>query len=142
MNPSVVREIEDALRRAGCGIRRRPPLPMPRDEKKPEAKEKPAPSFRGRPVTAQLLLDVVCHVTGLTPSELRGEGRQKHLARARHIYAFAARKRAGWSYPRIAKAINRADHSTVLHGVMKVEMHRAYFEPELTQVFTHLGVKS
>lgn len=58
--------------------------------------------------------------TGLSPAAIRSKNRCQHYSRARHIVAYALRKRTAWSYPQIAKYIGRKDHTTALHGFKNI----------------------
>ena len=54
---------------------------------------------------------------GVTVDEIKGRSRLGPVAAARQD-AFLALRQAGWSFPRIGRAMGR-DHSTVMHGVAR-----------------------
>ena len=58
---------------------------------------------------------------GLRPEELLGNKRSKRASRARHIAMYLCRKLTDASLIEIARAMGRKDHSTVIHGIKKVE---------------------
>ncbi|MEN6302287.1 MAG: helix-turn-helix domain-containing protein [Armatimonadia bacterium] len=74
---------------------------------------------------------------GVSITDLRSERRHAKSVRARQIYFFVARKLTPRSLPAIGREAGDRDHSTVLHGVRKVEAKRAHFEPELSQILAH-----
>ncbi|MEL6478114.1 MAG: helix-turn-helix domain-containing protein [Pseudomonadota bacterium] len=70
-------------------------------------------------VPLQPVCDAVRSMYGVTHDQLRGDGQQDHLIRARTLLAVAARRR-GISNSRIGRAINR-DRSTVADMIGKAE---------------------
>ena len=56
---------------------------------------------------------------GVTVAEIKGRSRLGPAAAARQD-VFLALREAGWSFPRIGRAMGR-DHSTVMHGVAVAE---------------------
>lgn len=60
-------------------------------------------------------------VTGLKPQDIRERTRRKNIVRARQAMMFALRRRTLWSTTQIGNFLNLKDHTTVLHGVRKVE---------------------
>ena len=54
---------------------------------------------------------------GVTVAEIKGRSRLGPAAAARQD-VFLALREAGWSFPRIGRAMGR-DHSTVMHGVAR-----------------------
>lgn len=57
---------------------------------------------------------------GLTLAQLRGESRRAHIVAARHQAFYICHKQLCRSLPKIGRYFNR-DHTTVLHGIRKVE---------------------
>lgn len=129
-------EIIEALRAAGCGILRRPspetPPDMPADRVVPVEKIPRAV----RTNNLKTIRSVVAAVCGISVNEMISERRHYPVCRARQIFYFAARELTPASLPAIGKACNGKDHSTVLHGIKKVEADREAFEPELSRVLT------
>lgn len=126
-------EIVEALRAAGCGILRRPiAIPAPRV---PAAKKLPDTAGR-RDMRA--IRDTVAAVCSIDAATLIGVRRAVPVCRARHIFYFVARELNGASLSQIGKACGHRDHTTVLHGIRKVEADRAAFEPELGEVLRWL----
>ena len=63
----------------------------------------------------------VCEILDVTPQQLIHGGRSKSLSDARHIAMWVCRQAIGVSYPDIGKALGGMDHSSVIHGVRRVE---------------------
>lgn len=61
--------------------------------------------------------------TGYTIEELMSDRRHQPLVEARQELYWQIYKNTDWSLPRIGKLF-RKDHTTILHGVRKVEMRR------------------
>lgn len=57
---------------------------------------------------------------GVSVDDLTGDSRQFPLVRYRHV-AMAAARSFGHSFPVIGRAFGGRDHTTVIHGVRKVE---------------------
>lgn len=57
----------------------------------------------------------------LSIEQLRGRQRNRRVAQARQLCCYIIHKRTVLSMPEIAKILNRADHSTVVHAVKVTE---------------------
>lgn len=68
---------------------------------------------------AFVMIERVSRACGLAPAAILSRSRLRCYAEARQI-AFWLLREAGLSYPQIGAALNR-DHTTVLHGVTKVD---------------------
>lgn len=66
--------------------------------------------------TARQLLREVCLRYGFSADDIRGPRRQAKIAAARMELYYLLRTHTDWSYPHIARFLNR-DHSTIVHGV-------------------------
>jgi chromosomal replication initiator protein len=69
------------------------------------------------------IVRMVCDELGVPPDELLGGSRRGEVVQARQIAVFLAREATGESWQRIAQALGRADHTTVLHAY-KQAAHR------------------
>lgn len=78
------------------------------------------PSVSVIPTVGIALAKSVAMDFGMTRSKLMSPGRQQELIAARAIVAKILHLR-GWSLPRIAAAIGRADHSTVANLLERVD---------------------
>lgn len=61
-----------------------------------------------------------CAIGGVTLGVLLSPLRDDHTANVRHAVMYCLRKRHGTTFKRIGAILNR-DHSTVVHGVDKVQ---------------------
>jgi hypothetical protein len=93
----------------------------------------------GKPVRLAEIAAAVVAACNIGIKEFRAERRHVELVRARHIFSYAARHLTDRSFPAIGRYLGNRDHTTILHGIKKVERQRAYFEPELSQVMTSFG---
>lgn len=73
----------------------------------------PAPRVR-RPVPVAQIAAEVCRQLGVEVSDLSGKGRHKTVVLARELTVHLARRLTTCSYPEIARALGRDNHSTVL----------------------------
>jgi chromosomal replication initiation ATPase DnaA len=55
----------------------------------------------------------------ISPSEITGKSRKRHVIKARFEVFYRLRVDLNFSYPKISQLMTK-DHSTVLHGVNKV----------------------
>lgn len=76
--------------------------------------------MRGSPKTIAGITLKACAETGIGLSEITGPYRDKRLVMARHPLWHHLNKRAGFSLNEIGAYFNR-DHTTILHGVQKIE---------------------
>ena len=74
-----------------------------------------------RPTLLQIKIDV-CRKYGVTMNELMSRRRHKRTALARMEGYWRAREETLASFPEIARAFNRQDHTTVMSGAKKHAM--------------------
>jgi len=74
-----------------------------------------------RPVRMTLIIEEVCRVLRVEASELFGKGRHKRVVLARSVCAVLGRSLTTMSYPEIARALGRPNHSTVVTAVQRLE---------------------
>jgi len=67
-----------------------------------------------RPVRFATIVKIVCNRLGVEPSQLAGSSRHKFLVLARSLSVYLARELTTMSYPEIAHAMGRKNHSTVI----------------------------
>ena len=129
-------EIARALAKVGCGIVR-PPAPEPITERL-EASERDwmhiASRGNGRCPTLAAIICAVSEATGITTAELKSPRRKRSIVRARMIYFALARRLTSHSFPMIGRSVGDKDHTTVMHGIGKVDAQPAYFEPEMSKL--------
>ena len=63
----------------------------------------------------------VCLFYKIKPTQIKGVKRDSFLVRARHITMYLLRKELGLSYTEIGNILGGRDHTTIIHGVEKIE---------------------
>lgn len=74
-----------------------------------------------RPIDVEDVIEVVCSYFEIKRSDLLGNSRLKKFSTPRHIAQYLARKLTTFSYPEIAQKFGGRDHTSILHGVRKIE---------------------
>ena len=74
-----------------------------------------------RVITAERILEATTKLFGLTREELLSSSRTRPLVIARQIAMYVCRELTDLSFPQIAKAFGKSDHTTVIHAVQKIE---------------------
>lgn len=82
--------------------------------------------------TRSIVLVAVCRRFGQHPGALLSRSRRAPVAIARQTAMFILRQEAGWSFPRIARALHRSDHTTAMHACALVA-DRVRIDPDLRQ---------
>ena len=72
-------------------------------------------------ITAALILEVAAENFGFTVAELRSKSRSRPLVNARQIAMYVCREQTDLSYPQIAKAFGKSDHTTVIHACSQIK---------------------
>jgi chromosomal replication initiator protein len=78
---------------------------------------------RRKHITPDQIIDVVTGYFAISRAEICGKGRRRDLVRPRQIAMYLIREEAGSSLVEIGAALGGRDHSTVVHGIEKVENH-------------------
>jgi chromosomal replication initiator protein len=74
-----------------------------------------------RLITPGLILQAASKLFGLSVDELLSASRTRPLVQARQTAMYVCRELTDLSYPQIAKAFGKSDHTTVIHAVNKIE---------------------
>jgi chromosomal replication initiator protein len=112
-----IRELEGALLRvAAFSSLMREPITLEISER---ALEDLLPQ-PGSEIPAHVILDETAKYFGLTREDLISKNRSRPLTTARHVAMYMMRECTGLSLIKIGELFDR-DHTTVLHGVKKVE---------------------
>ena len=85
------------------------------------------------------VVESVARDFGIDPIEMTGKSRRKRLVHARSVVAMLLKQR-GWSYPRIARAIGRGDHSTALYAVETFDIYAKHNVEVRESYHRHLGL--
>ena len=120
---SNIRELEGALvRLVAFATINNLPLNM---ETAGEALKDIMPPPQPKKITIECIQKEVCKHYGLSLSELLSKKRNKQLVYPRQIAMFLCRKMTDASFPLIGDQFGGRDHTTVMHGVEKIEKEAA-----------------
>ena len=72
-------------------------------------------------ITPAKVISTVAEVFGVKPSEIKGIRRTAYVAQCRQIVMYILRKELELPLERVAKEVNRKDHTTVIHAYEKIE---------------------
>jgi chromosomal replication initiator protein len=102
-----------------------------------------APRVR-RPVPLGVIADEVCRQLQVQMTDLTGKGRHKRVVLARAMITHLSRKLTTHSFPEIARAIGRPNHSTVITAHKRLAAQMAAGEmaqvDELGEPFVGVGL--
>ena len=84
----------------------------------------------------------VCAVYGVSRRELDSHLRPRNICDARHVYFWIARKFTTFSYPMIARHCGDRDHSTAMHGALKVDLLFPDYCDRIALVLKRLDINS
>lgn len=87
-----------------------------------EADRGPATTRPRRPVPIESITDAVCRALRVGAPEFVGRGRHKRVVLARSIAAWLARHLTTASFPEIARAIGRPNHSTIVTACQRLRL--------------------
>lgn len=73
-----------------------------------------------RPVRIVAVIQLVCMKLGVSEADLRGRSRQDRLVLARTLTAFLSKRLTTMSYPEIARAMGRPNHSTIITACQRM----------------------
>lgn len=79
-----------------------------------------SPGAAPRPIRAEAILACVCNLTGVSEDEVRGRTRGEPVVLARSLAALLCRELTAMSYPEIARALGRPNHSSVITAIQRV----------------------
>jgi chromosomal replication initiator protein len=85
------------------------------------AGERPAGSRPRRPIRVETIAAEVCGTLGVDIGELRGRCRHARVVVARSLTAYLSRRLTTMSFPEIARAMARPNHSSVITAFRRVE---------------------
>jgi chromosomal replication initiator protein len=72
-------------------------------------------------VTAPMIIEAVARAHNIKAADLLGQKRTRNLTLPRHIAMYLARKHTALSFPELGREFGDRDHSTIQHGVKKME---------------------
>jgi chromosomal replication initiator protein len=78
-----------------------------------------------RPVGAETIVTEVCRELSVDLPDFMGKGRHKRVVLARSLVASLCRKLTTMSFPEIARAMGRSNHSTIITAQRRVDRQLA-----------------
>jgi len=84
----------------------------------------PSPSPR-RPARIEKIIELTCAALGVSTEEFRGSHRHRRIVLARSLTVLLAREATNLSYPEIARAMGRPNHSTVITAYQRIDKQMA-----------------
>lgn len=72
-------------------------------------------------ITPQLIIDVVCEHFHITQEQMVSKSRSNEIARPRQIAMYLSKSMTDTSLDSIGSLLGGRDHSTVIHGIKKIE---------------------
>ena len=72
-------------------------------------------------VTPELIINTVAEHYGVKPEDIKSPKRNSEFVLPRQVYMYVASKLTVESQQNIGKYINKKDHTTIIHGVNKIE---------------------
>ena len=78
-------------------------------------------SSRLRPVSSKQIVEKVAKYYQLSVKEMCGKSRVSHIKTARQVAMFLLSKELSLSTTKIATEVGVKDHTTVMHGIKKIE---------------------
>lgn len=85
---------------------------------------------------ASTIIAAVCAASDFTAEQIKGQKRDRPLARARQVACYLLRKHRRLSYPQIGAMLGGRDHSTIIHAVRLVEDQLGVDQPVTELVAT------
>lgn len=72
-------------------------------------------------ISPRKIIDSVCSFYSIKKEEIKKESRERRLSHPRQICMYLLKKHTDLNYNEIASLLNRKDHTTILHGIDKIE---------------------
>ncbi len=83
---------------------------------------------RKREITADLIINTVAEHFNLSSQDIRGSKRNSEIVQPRHMAMYLCRNMTNLSLNSIGDALGKRDHSTIMHGIEKVDNDMKQYE--------------
>lgn len=77
--------------------------------------------YKRKKITPTKVINSVCETFDVKPSDIKGNRRTAYVALCRQIVMYILRKELELPLERVAREVNRKDHTTVIHAFEKIE---------------------
>lgn len=85
------------------------------------SEQAPTPRAAKRPIPVAAILEAVCECVGAPVVEVMGKSRHQRVVLARSMASHLARRLTTMSFPEIARAMGRPNHSTIITAQKRLE---------------------
>ncbi len=85
----------------------------------------PQPRAARRPIPVMAIMETICKMVGADVGEVMGKSRHQRVVLARSMTAHLARRLTTMSFPEIARAMGRPNHSTIITAQKRLEREMA-----------------
>lgn len=109
----------NAVPDTGINLKPKPVFTLVAAPSPPPVKLTPFPVYEKK---SEQIVRAVCRIFKITRADLTGPDRQHYFSRARHVAMALCAKLSRDSTSQIGRMLDR-DHTTVLHGIHKMESH-------------------
>ena len=72
-------------------------------------------------ITPELIIEVVAEHFGVSLEDITSKKRNSEFVQPRQVVMYLCRKLTDTSYVNIGKLLGKKDHTTIIHGVNKIE---------------------
>ena len=72
-------------------------------------------------ITPELIIEVVAEHFGVSTEDITSKKRNYEFVQPRQVVMYLCRKLTDTSYVNIGKLLGKKDHTTIIHGVNKIE---------------------
>ena len=72
-------------------------------------------------ITPELIIEVVAEHFGVSREDITSKKRNSEFVQPRQVVMYLCRKLTDTSYVNIGKLLGKKDHTTIIHGVNKIE---------------------
>jgi chromosomal replication initiator protein len=89
------------------------------------------------------VIRTVCDFYQIKPTQLRGPKRDASIVKARQVTMFLLKNKMGLTYTEIGNLLGGRDHTTIMHGVEKIELlvdNKAAIVEDITRITRQLKV--
>ena len=126
---SNIRELEGAFNKiiAFSKINKIPLDELTMEHAKDALKDVIYPS-KSKEITTDLIINIVSEHFDVTPEDIRSQRRNAEFVIPRQVYMYLCRELTDTQLINIAKTLGKKDHTTIIHGIKKIEEEMKYNE--------------
>ncbi|MCR4691916.1 MAG: chromosomal replication initiator protein DnaA [Lachnospiraceae bacterium] len=117
---SNIRELEGALKKVIAGARLRPGKGITLESAETDLRDIIKPSTP-KPVTPELIFNVVTEHFNVSREDITSSKRNSEVVLPRQVFMILCREYLSLPYDNIGQYVGGRDHSTVMHGIQKLE---------------------